>query len=86
MPSGRNIGVLALDDTVALGLGKHILARYLNAGLAAARPAKGRRAGEAYFAADTATVSIWDGTEWQTSAWSVAYFSFGDSLDGISFP
>jgi len=64
MPSGRNIGVLGLDDTVALGLGKHLLARYFNAGLAANRPTKGRRAGEAYYATNTHILSVWDGTAW----------------------
>jgi hypothetical protein len=64
MPGGRNIGVLGLDDSVALALGKHFLARYLNAGPAADRPAKGRRAGEAYYAKDTHVLSVWDGTAW----------------------
>jgi len=64
MPGGRNIGVLGLDDTVALGLGKHLLARYFNAGLAANRPTKGRRAGEAYYATNTHILSVWDGTAW----------------------
>jgi len=63
-PTGRRIGVLGLDDTVALGLAKHLLARYLNAGLAAARPTKGRRKGEAYYATDTHILSVWDGTAW----------------------
>ena len=66
MPGGRQVGILALDDSVALGLGKHLLARYLNSGLAAARPTKGRRAGEAYFATDTHELSVWDGTAWTT--------------------
>jgi len=64
MPGGRNIGVLGLDDSVALALGKHLLARYLHAGLAAARPTKGRRAGEAYYATNTHILSVWDGTAW----------------------
>ena len=66
--TGRRIGVLGLDDTMALGLAKHLLARYLNAGLAAARPAKGRRKGEAYYATDTNTLYAWSGTAWATVA------------------
>jgi hypothetical protein len=62
--AGRQVGVLALDDTVALALGKHLLARYLNAGLAAGRPIAGRRKGEVYFAADTHELSVWDGAAW----------------------
>ena len=68
MPGGRNIGVLGLDDTMALGLAKHLLARYFNAGLAAARPAKGRRKGEAYYATDTNPLYAWSGTAWATVA------------------
>ena len=66
--TGRRIGVLGLDDTMALGLAKHLLARYLNAGLAAARPTKGRRKGEAYYATDTNTLYAWSGTAWATVA------------------
>jgi len=66
--AGRQVGILGLDDTVALGLAKHLLARYLNAGLAAARPAKGRRKGEAYYATDTNTLYAWSGTAWATVA------------------
>ena len=66
MPGGRNIGVLGLDDSIALALGKHLLARYLNAGPAADRPTKGRRMGEAYYAADTHALSVWDGDSWET--------------------
>jgi hypothetical protein len=62
--AGRQIGVLGLDDSVALALGKHLLARYLNAGLSADRPASGRRKGEVYFATDTHELSVWDGTAW----------------------
>ena len=67
-PTGRRIGVLGLDDTMALGLAKHLLARYLNAGLAAGRPAKGRRKGQAYYATDTNTLYAWSGTAWATVA------------------
>lgn len=65
MPEGgRNIGIVSLDDTAALALAKHWLARYFNAGVATDRPTKGRRAGEAYFSKDTHELSVWDGSDW----------------------
>jgi len=38
---GRQLGLLFLDDTVAKAQGKHLMGRYLPAGLAAGRPAAG---------------------------------------------
>jgi len=61
---GRQLGLLFLDDTVAKAQGKHLMGRYLPAGLATDRPAKGKRRGEVYYATDTHILSVWDGTAW----------------------
>lgn len=52
------------DPTVGKFQGDIIRARYLQNGLAADRPVAGERPGHCYYATDTGTLSIWDGTTW----------------------
>ena len=83
---GRQLGILFLDDTIAKAQGKHLMGRYLPAGLAAGRPAAGKRKGEVYFAHDTLTLSVWNGTAWVSGLpLDLVVMDFGAKIDGQVF-